>query len=128
MNGTRQVIDAIRHPVAIDGDGGRLRQESDYEAYVRQLIRQVLLTSPGERVHRPDFGAGLRRMVFAPNSPATASLIQTLVYQALERWLGRLIRVDEVEARASDSRLDVTVVYTLLARREKRYLTLEVTL
>lgn len=128
MNGTSQRIDAIRYPVAIDGDGGRLSRESDYEAYVRQLIRQVLLTSPGERVHRPDFGAGLRRMIFAPNSPATASLVQTVVYQALDRWLGRLIRVDEVEAQANESRLDVTVVYTLLARRETRYLTLEVTL
>lgn len=128
MNGPSKPIDAVYYPLAIDGDGGRLRHESDYEAYIRQLIRQVLLTAPGERVHRPDFGAGLRRMIFAPNSPATASLTQTLVYQALDRWLGRLIKVDEVQAEADDSRLDVTVVYTILARREKRYLTLEVTL
>jgi len=121
-------IRAIRFPFAVDPGGGRLRQESVYERYVEQLVRQVLLTSPGERVHRPDFGAGLRRMVFAPNSPGTASLVQAAVFEALDRWLGTLIRVDDVTAAARGERLEVEVVYTVLARRERRVLNLEVTL
>ncbi len=121
-------INAIRFPVAIDAAGGRLRQETDYEEYITQLIRQVLLTSPGERVHRPTFGAGLRRMVFAPNGLAAASLAETTVFQALDNWLGRLIKVDTVTASAVDSRLDVEVVYTLIARGEQRFLNVEVTL
>ena len=121
-------INAIRFPVAIDAGGGRLRQETDYEEYITQLIRQVLLTSPGERVHRPTFGAGLRRMVFAPNGLAAASLAETTVFQALDNWLGRLIKVDNVTASAVDSRLDVQVVYTLIARGEQRFLNVEVTL
>ncbi len=119
---------AIRYPFAINRPVGRLAQEPDYEEYIKQLIMQVLLTSPGERVHRPEFGAGLRRMIFAPNSPGTASLTQTVVFEALDRWLGRLIRVDDVTAEARDERLDVTVVYTILARREQRFLNVEVTL
>ena len=102
--------------------------ESDYEAYIRQLIRQVLLTAPGERINRPDFGAGIRRLVFAPNSDATASLTQTLVFEALNNWLGTLIRTDEVTAKANNERLDVTIVYTILARQEQRFLNLEVTI
>ena len=120
-------IQAIRFPIAIDARGGRLRRETDYEAYISQLIRQVLLTSPGERVHRPDFGAGLRRMVFAPNGLATASLAETTVFQALNTWLAQLIRVDGVTARAVDSTLEVQVVYTLIARGEQRFLNVEVT-
>lgn len=121
-------IEAIRYPFAIDAGAGRLRRESDYEAYIKQLVMQVLLTSPGERVHRPEFGAGIRRMIFAPNSPATASLAQTLVFEALQTWLGNLIRVDDVGAQANDARLEVKVVYTILARHEQRFLNLEVTL
>ncbi len=121
-------INAIRFPVAIDAGGGRLRQETDYEEYIAQLIRQVLLTSPGERVHRPTFGAGLRRMVFAPNGLAAASLAETTVFQALNAWLGQLIKVDNVTASAVDSRLDVGVAYTLIARGEQRFLNVEVTL
>ena len=122
-----QPIAAIHYPFGTDRSGGRLRQETDYPEYVKQLIFQVLLTSPGERVHRPDFGAGLRRMVFAPNSPGTASLTQAVVLQALDRWLGRLIRVDDVTAEAKGERLEVTVVYTILARQEQRFLNVEVT-
>ena len=44
------------------------RPTCDYEAHIRDLIEQVLFTSPGERVNRPDFGSGLLRLVFAPNS------------------------------------------------------------
>jgi len=120
-------IAAIHYPFEVDRGGGRLRQETDYAEYIKQLIFQVLLTSPGERVHRPDFGAGLRRMIFAPNSPGTASLTQTIVLQALERWLGRLIRVDDVTAEARNERLEVGVLYTILARQEQRFLNVEVT-
>ena len=118
----------IRFPFAIDGTLGRLAREDSYEDYIAQLIRQVLFTAPGERIHRPDFGAGVRRLVFAPNSPATASLAQTMIFQALNTWLGTLIRVDDVKAEANQERLDVSIAYTILARQERRFLNLEVTL
>ena len=60
------VLHAIKYPFAIDAGGGQVAEEGDYEAYIRQLIRQVLMTAPGERINRPDFGAGVRRMVFSP--------------------------------------------------------------
>src|SRR3546814_19753698 len=54
------------------------------------------LTNPGERVNRPDFGCGLRQLVFAPNSDALAAATQTLVHGALLRWLNEVIAVDAV--------------------------------
>lgn len=120
-------ITAVRYPLAIDGRLGRLARESDYESYIAQLIRQVLFTAQGERVNRPDFGAGVKRLVFGPNSPATASLAQTMVYQALDKWLGSLIRTDDVQAKADAERLNITVVYTILAKGEQRFLNVEVT-
>src|SRR6188768_4132898 len=121
-------IEAFRFPIAVDADGrGELVKERDYSRYVSQLVRQVLLTAPGERVNRPDFGAGLRRMVFAPLDDSTATLIQTTVFQSLDRWLGNLISVDEVRARVDASTLFVDVIYTIKSRGEQRVLNLEVT-
>jgi uncharacterized protein len=124
----KDLFQGIFHPLAISARSGRLRQETDYDAYVRQLIRQVLLTAPGERINRPDFGAGVRRLVFAPLSLATASLAQTTIYQALTASLDALIRVEDVRAAALEpGRLDITVTYLLRARGERRFLNVEVT-
>ncbi len=123
------LFQAIHHPLAISPKSARLRQETDYEAYVRQLIRQVLLTAPGERINRPEFGAGVRRLVFAPLSPATASLAQTTIYQALTTALDSLVRVEDVRAEVgTPGRLDITVTYILRARGERRFLNVEVTI
>lgn len=120
-------IEAIQFPARIDAGLGQLARETSHERYVKQLIHQVLLTTPGERVNRPDFGAGLRRMVFSPNDDSTATLLQTTIYQNLTRWLSDLIEVNEVRVSANDSRLDTTIVYTLRASAEEQVLNLEVT-
>src|SRR4249920_1536776 len=104
----------LHFPLAIDGQLGRLAQERDYDAYIKQLILQVLFTAEGERINRPDFGAGVKRLVFAPNSIATASLAQTLIFQALTTWLSTLIRTDAVQAEAAGKRLNITIDYTIL--------------
>jgi phage baseplate assembly protein W len=117
---------ALRYPIAVDANAGRLARETDYDQYIDQLIRQVLLTGQGERINRPDFGAGLRQMVMAPNGMALASLAQTLVYHALSTWLGQFIVVEKVDTRAINERLDIYVQYTVRARGEQRELTLQV--
>lgn len=120
-------IRALHHPLQNDPGGQRLRVEADYESYVAQLIRQVLLTNPGERVHRPEFGAGVRRLVHSPINAATASLAQSMIYSALNEALGDIIRIDEIVVESGDARLDINVVYTLYARMQQRRLNLEVT-
>ncbi|MCX4245555.1 GPW/gp25 family protein [Paraliomyxa miuraensis] len=123
-----RVFKGFRFPLEIDVTTGQVGRESDYSRYVAQLIKQVLLTAPGERIDRPDFGAGLRRQLFAPSSETTATLLQTLVFQSLDRWLGDLITVDEVKTAFEDGRLEVDVVYTVKARGEREVLNLEVAL
>jgi hypothetical protein len=122
------IIHALRHPLAIDAGRGEVAREPLYAEHVEQMMLQVLFTAPGERANRPDFGCGLRRMVFAPNSEAAASLLKVQVRQALDKWLGTLIRVDDVSTRADNEALRVSVAYVLLARQERRYLNLEVAL
>ena len=124
----RELFHSIRFPVAIDRGLGKVSDEDRYAAHVDQLIRQVLLTNPGERINLPEFGCGLRRMVFAPNNPAAASLLKVTVLQALDRWLGTVVKVEDAEVGAIEETLTVRLRYVILARQDRRYLNLEVAL
>ena len=118
---------SIKHPFSIDVGRGRLAEEENYAAHVEQMMLQVLFTAPGERINRPDFGCGVKRLVFAPNSEVTAALAQVTIFEALNRWLGTAIDVNDVKALAIDSRMEIKIAYTLKARGERRYLNLQVT-
>ena len=89
---------------------GQTRACSEDE-HLRDLIEQVLFTTPGERVNRPTFGSGLMQLVFAPNSDALAAATQFSVQAALQQWLGDRIDVRAVEVSNRDSTLSVTVRY-----------------
>jgi phage baseplate assembly protein W len=102
---------SIRLPFEIDAGLGRVHTETERTKYIRQLMQQVLLTSPGERIDRPDYGCGVRRMVFAPNNPATATLTQVLVYQALTEWLADVIIVDRIEVHPDVATLSIEITY-----------------
>lgn len=122
------VLNAIRFPIGIDPSAGRLREERDYDAYIVQLIEQVILTNLGERINRPDFGSNTRRMLFAPNNPAATTYARTLVYQALTTWLDGFITVEDVQVDAVEASLTVAVDYIVIAKGEKRFLNVEVAL
>ena len=79
--------------------------------HLRDLIEQVLLTGPGERVNRPDFGCGLLQSVFAPFGEETMAATQFLVQTALQQWLGDLIEVSSVETDFYGSTLRIRVSF-----------------
>jgi phage baseplate assembly protein W len=123
-----ELIHSIYYPFGIDEGFGSLAEERNFARHVEQMIKQILFTNPGERINRPDFGCGIRRMVFAPNSDVAANMAQVMIHQALEKWIGNLIEVVEVKANANNETLEIKIVYILKARQERRYLNLEVTL
>jgi phage baseplate assembly protein W len=98
------------YPFHLDGRGRSAK--TDGNDHVRDLIFQVLFTSPGERVNRPDFGCGLKQLIFMPNSDALAISTQAIVHGSLQRWLKRVIAVESVTVEAVDAQLKVLVVYT----------------
>jgi phage baseplate assembly protein W len=118
-------LNAISFPFSVDTTADRIREERDYDAYIVQLIKQVLLTNLGERINRPDFGSQIRSMVFGLNNPAAASYGRTLVYQALTTWLSDFIRPDNVDVQSIEEKLIVIVEYTVIAKGEKRFLNVE---
>lgn len=77
-----------KFPVEVDATG-RIAL-SDYEDDVREAVRIILMTSRGERVMRPDFGANLQDYVFASMSATTIGRIQASVQEALIKWESRI--------------------------------------
>lgn len=108
-------IDFPYHP-----DGRGRTAETSHDDHLRDLIEQVLFTTPGERVNRPEFGSGLMQLVFAGNSDELAAATQFLVQGALQRWLGDRIKVEAVDVVSHDSTLEVTVTWVALADQSRR--------
>ncbi len=79
---------------------------------IRGKIIQVLFTAPGERVNQPEFGCGLFNLVFEPNDNILASAMEFTVGQALSRWLGEVILLENVQVRSQGETIAIEVVYT----------------
>lgn len=110
----------LSFPLRIDGSGRTARAGDD--AHVRELIELVLLTEPGERVMRPDFGCGLRALVFAPMDDVLAAATQTLVHAQLRQWLDDVVSIDAVTVEArNDASLAVTIGYHLRGGAQARH-------
>jgi len=87
----------------------------DLARSVRDAIRIILSTRPGEQLMRPEFGAGLDRLLQQPNTLGTRRQIRDLVQAGLARWERRIL-LDGVEVWEVDgdpSQLRVEIAYRL---------------
>ena len=103
---------------------GRTATTDDAD-HIRDMIEQLLFTSPGERVNRPDFGSGLLRMMFEPNSPEVASALQFTIQAAIQSYLGDLIELRALNVTSDDSTLRVVLQYVIRLTNEVRQETFE---
>ncbi len=85
------------------------------EDSVRELIRVVLSTRPGEQLMRPDFGAGLELLLHEPNTLATRRRIRDRIQDAITRWERRVVldRVDVRDLDGEPSHVRVEIGYRL---------------
>ena len=110
------------------GAEGSARQTTGAD-HLRDLIIQVLLTNPGERVNLPEFGVGIQRLVFAPNSESLRASTQFLVTTNLRRWLGDKIDVERVDVSSfigEEETVTIEIVFVEKRTRERRSLQLQV--
>jgi hypothetical protein len=104
-------MNRIDYPYKFDGSGRTGRSSED--EYIRELIEQVLLTSPGERVMRPTFGSGVRQLLFGAASSEVATASQYLIQSSLQQWLAELITVEAVDVQAQEGALLINVQYVV---------------
>lgn len=108
----------VDFPFAIDGRGRTA--ETDAGDHVRDLLEQLLLTSPGERVNRPTLGSGLMQLVLEPSSDELAAATELLVQGAIQTWLGQVVEVEAIDVASVDGLFEVVVRYRLRPDGESR--------
>jgi uncharacterized protein len=112
----------VDFPWSYDSRGRTARTTN--EDHIRDMLLLLLLTDVGERVNRPDFGCGLRQLVFAPNSPELAAAVQFTMQGAIQRELGDVLILQALDVRADDGILGVSVTYALIETGAEQTLTL----
>lgn len=128
MSGARLYGKGISFPPRLGANGQMAWSEG--EDNVRDSIRVILLTEPGERLRRPGFGAGLARFLFEPNTVATRFSVQERIETALQQWEPR-IRAESVtvEPDPNDPQAaTATVTYRLVATQALERVSLTVQL
>jgi uncharacterized protein len=118
----------IAFPPRIDADG-RLAW-SVGEDNVRDAIRILLTTRPGERLFIPDLGAGLDRMLFEPNTVSTRQSIKDRITRTLQQWEPRLaLDTVDVDPDPDDRQAAIaTITYRLIATQVREQISVKVTL
>jgi phage baseplate assembly protein W len=103
----------VSFPLRLTPDG-RTAVVADPARTAEQLIEELLFTSPGERLNRPQLGCGVRELVFAAATDELRAVTQFQIMAALQRWLGDVITVRSVLATEQDNQLRITIDYLLV--------------
>ena len=114
----------LAFPFRIGADG-RTARVTSLEAHIRDELIQLLLTDPGERLFLPEFGGGLRRLVFEPLDEATRGVTKARVTQAITTWLGHRVTLEDLVIEARDTTLDVRIQYRIAGTEDSRVLTFQ---
>ena len=118
----------LAFPLRFTGETDKTPRLASRIAHVRGQIEQVLFTVAGERVFRPEFGAGLTALLFEPNATALWQITQRRLAASLAEALAGEVdrRSLEVSVEGKESELVITIAYTLAAigQREEQTFTL----
>ena len=123
----RRLVDPpyLAFPLVVDGEAPRLAARSEH---IRGQIEQVLFTLPGERVFRPEFGAGVKALVFEPNDTPLWQITRRRLLASLADALQGEVDPKSIDVAVSgdDATLTIAIAYTLAAigQRDSQVFTL----
>jgi hypothetical protein len=97
-----------KFPVAVNPTTGRIAM-SEHEEDIKESIRIILATAPGERVMRPDFGCGIHDLVFSTISAITVGLFESRVREAITKFEARvdILKLEISTREASNGKLEI---------------------
>ena len=104
------------------GSDGRMATVKTLDEHVHDELIQLILTSFGERAFLVDFGAGVRRLVFEAADEATAAMAKARITQAVDRWLGHRVTLENLDVTISDATITVDIRYRLAGTEDSRTL------
>jgi phage baseplate assembly protein W len=104
------------------GPDGRTATPADLPSHVRDELLQLLLTNSGERLFLPEFGGGLRKLVFEPLEESLAGVTKARLTQAINRWLGHRVTLENLTVTTSGAQFEVEIRYRLAGAQDTRLL------
>ena len=109
----------LSFPFRIDSNG-RSAQVPSLEAHDRDELIQLILTNPGERAFLPEFGGGVRRLVFENASETIAGVTKARITQAISRWLGQRVTLEDLQVTIDNSTLEIQIQYRIAGTKDSR--------
>ncbi len=104
------------------GTDGRTVPPPDLPAHVRDELLQLILTTLGERAFQPAIGTNVRRLVFENLDEVTAGITKSTVAQAVKRWLGHRVQIENLEVETDESTITVDLSYRIAGTGDTRVL------
>lgn len=104
------------------GRDGRTAEVVTLEEHVRDELIQLLLTNLGERPFLPEFGGGVRRLVFEPADETTAAVSKAQITEGVSRWLGHRIVLELLDVQVENETIQIDVKYRIAGTDDSRIL------
>jgi phage baseplate assembly protein W len=95
------------------GRDGRANDVSRLDDHVREELIQLILTNPGERLFLPEFGGGIRRLIFENIDAPTETITKARLTQAVSRWLGNRVSVVDIDVKFENETIEVNIGYRI---------------
>ena len=114
----------LSFPFRIAADG-RSAQLQALEQHVRDALIQLIPTNPGERLFLPEFGAGVRRLVFENAGEISAATAKATLTQALSRWLKQRVTPEELVVESNSETITVDLKYRVAGSPDQRRIRFE---
>jgi len=107
------------------GSDGRTAQVKSVEDNIRDEIVQLLLTNPGERYFLPDFGGGVRQLMFSNLDDFTLAKAKAILTNTLSKWLKDRIEIQDIILEIINEEVRVEIHYTIIGSEESKTLIYE---
>jgi len=104
------------------GRDGRAVQVTTLEEHVRDELMQLILTNPAERLFLPEFGGGVRRLVFENIEETTGAVVKATLTRAISRWLGNRVVLEELIVNTVNETIEVDLKYRIAGTEDSRVL------
>lgn len=104
------------------GANGRAAQVSTLEDHVRDELVQLILTNPAERLFLPEFGGGVRRLVFENIDETTGAMAKAILTRAISRWIGNRVTLENLTVNIENEKIEVELQYRIAGTEDTRVL------
>ncbi len=104
------------------GNDGRAIQVATLEDHVRDELVQLILTNPAERLFLPEFGGGVRRLVFENIDDTTGAMVKAVLTRSISRWLGHRVTLENLDVVIENETIAIDLKYRIAGTEDTRVL------